>query len=145
MNRSTSLCNEYPPSEPRKRPLMNTRLITALLLLGAPSTAAASPLSLSATPTTVAPGGSIVVKYRVKHRPATLVLRLDGKKLHATRVRKARGRTTVKLPRGVAAGPHRLTACVKRACRSVRLKVARSGPGSPAPSPAPAPAPPEQP
>src|SRR3954447_538519 len=89
-------------------------LATALLALCA-SDAAAAPLKLSATPTTIKPGGSVLVKYVVKRRPAKLVLRLDGKLARTVRVRKeARGRTTVTVPRNAAPGAHRLTACVKR-------------------------------
>src|SRR3954454_16652231 len=79
-------------------------LATALLGLCA-SDAAAAPLKLSATPTTIKPGGSVLVKYVVKRRPAKLVLRLDGKRARTVRVRKeARGRTTVTVPPNAAPG-----------------------------------------
>lgn len=89
------------------------------------SVAGAAPLTVSATPSAVAPGDSVVVRYAVKRTPARLAVLLDGRHLATARVRQARGRTAVTVPRDASPGAHRLTACVAKACRSVALSVAR--------------------
>jgi hypothetical protein len=125
-------------------PVMRALLVAAVVaaLLALPTVAAAAaPLKLSAKPTRVEPGESIVVKYAVKRHPAKLVLRLDGKRLRTVRVAKARGRATVTLPRRLAPGAHRLTACIKQVCRSQTLRVRRAAPAPP-PAESPSPAPP---
>ncbi|HET7443161.1 MAG TPA: hypothetical protein VFJ57_00740 [Solirubrobacterales bacterium] len=116
--------------------------VTALAALFAlPATAASPTLRVSAAPATVAAGGSVEVEYTVKPLPATLVLRLDHGSQKTVRARKARGQTTFNLPAGSAAGPHKLTVCVKATCRALTLKVSRralaASQGSP-PSPSPA-------
>jgi hypothetical protein len=115
-----------------------TLLSAAALLASAGSASAAAPLKLSATPTTTEAGRPVLVKYSVKRPPAKLVLRLDGKTLKTLKVRKGRGRVTVNLPRSLAPGSHRLSACVKRTCKSVSLKVIKH-PSTTPPHPSPAP------
>src|SRR6185503_11356961 len=102
------------------RALLLAAVVAAGLTLVA-TTAVAAPLKVSAAPVSVEPGGSVVVRYAVKRRPAKLVLRLDGKRLRTVAVRKARGRMTVTLQRGIAPGKHRLTVCLGKACRSLTL------------------------
>src|SRR3954467_8266065 len=136
-----------------------------MLTIALAAAAAAAPLSFTATPATVAPGASLTVNYAAKAHPAKLVLRLDGKQVRTVRVRKTRGRTTVALPRDITPGAHRLTACVKKTCRSRTFRVTRaapsrvpavasssvaqpasaSDPDAPAPAPAPAGTPAPQP
>jgi hypothetical protein len=122
-------------------------LVTAILAAAVftPHAIGAGPsLRVSATPATTAPGGSVQVQYAVKSLPAALALRLDDHQLKKVRVRTARGRTSVALPTDIAPGPHQLTACVKRACRSLTVTVVPQGPPStppatPAPQPEPRP------
>lgn len=119
-------------------PIVATAPLVVALILAA-TAAAAAPLRISASPVAVVPGGSIKVRYAVKRHPAKLVLRLDRKRVKTVRVRRARGRTTIALPRDMAPGGHRLTGCVKRACRSLTLRVGPRAPaGGPGPSPSPA-------
>src|SRR5919107_1270939 len=129
----------------RKSHMTVIAVLVALLASSEPAGAKA-PLKVSATPTRLAAGESLKVKYVVGRRPTKLVIRLDRKRLRTVRVRKARGRVSLTLPRSVAPGTHRLTVCVGKTCRSVRLKVTAAKapaapPQSPAPAPAPAPAP----
>lgn len=117
-------------------------IATALAAVFALPAAATGPtLRVSATPATIAAGGSVEVDYTVKPLPATLVLRLDRDSQKTVRARKAHGHTTFTLPAGSAPGPHKLTVCVKGTCRSLTLKVspraaAQGSPTSPSPSPA---------
>lgn len=125
---------------PLKRiPLVVAALAAIALYLFAAS-AAAAPLKMSATPTTVVPGDPVVVQYSVGRHPAKLVLLFDGRQLKTVTVRRSRGRATLTVPGNAAAGPHRLTACVKRACRSLSLRVGRRATAGSGPSPVAAPA-----